>query len=455
MFDAIIELNDIDLPVLHAGQMHSVPAFALLQKDGLLFGAAARDKARLYPLKVNNRFLQQLSMVETPELHPYARHQADLAFRFLNYMHGVVGEPGRSVFVVPSNFTEEQLGVLLGVVAQCPFDAVGLVDQAVAAAASESRQSHGVFCDVQLHQLLVCEYSRENDQIVRGASRTDNQLGLLALYDRWVRIVADAFVQQCRFDPLHDATVEQQLWAELPQLLAANADSDVLEYGLLNKHQVRIPRAELQAPVIDFFAGLERVVTSLAPAASEWLWTSRLASIPGLDQSDSRIKVLRADAFSQPVSMGQKLICVDSANLPFITSLPAFGPATDSAPGTTATAPDVRAASSDLNASNLRASADAIKNPTHFVLDGTATALGAESLYLNSMGDGIVWTRQPGSLASVQISVGESGWRLESLTSEPVWHNNEVLSEPVLLHKGDQVRLSPAGAAVLFIEVAA
>lgn len=440
MFDAIIELNDIDLPVSHAGNTHNVPAFALLQKDGLLFGEAAREQARLYPLKVNNRFLQQLSMVETPELHPYARHQADLAFRFLNFMHHEAGKPGRCVFVVPPNFTEEQLGVLLGVVAQCPFDAAGLVDQAVAAAAIHSRQSHGVFCDIQLHQLVLCEYRRDNDRIVRGDSRSNNQLGLLGLYDRWVHIVADAFVQQCRFDPLHDATVEQQLWSDLPRLLAANTDKDVIEYGLLNKHQVRIPRADLQMPVIEFHTALEQAILSLTPSAGEWLWSSRLASIPGLDRSDSRITTLDADVFLQPVKQGQDLICVDSANLPFITTLPAFGPLASSRPDLAGLAP---VASAGINT-----------RPTHFVLDGSANPLGSENLYLNSMGDGVVWTRQPGSLASVQISADESGWRLESLSGDPVWHNDVVLNEPVQLSKGDRVRLTSEGATVLFIDLA-
>ncbi|MFK8020700.1 MAG: hypothetical protein AB8B86_13075 [Pseudomonadales bacterium] len=453
MYDAVVELNDIDLPIWQSGDSSTCPAFALRGETGLVFGHEARDQARLHPLRINSRFMQQLSLVETPELKPHARHHADLAYRFLQFAHRGASAPERCVFVVPPSYTQDHMSVLLGVVKQCSFDAVGLLDQTVAVASQEAAQSNGVFCDLQLHQLVLGAYHVENNDVVRGATQSVDQFGLQPLYERWVRLIAQAFVKQCRFDPLHDAAIEQQLWLQLPAILQEQANDEMFKFSLLNKYLIEIPRSVMLGPVTELFAQLQQRLVSFDGDNAELLCSARLASLPGFLTLDSRLKSVAPDSVAKAVSNFQSKICSNTANLPFVCRLPMGTPnnAANIAP-TAAVNPDPSSSSNVVRSETFAID----YSITHFVLDGVAHPLKENPLLLNGLGAAIVWSHREGSVATAMVSLEEGRWSVKRLDNAELWLNGEILlTECEAVQKGDRLSLAEDGAELSFIRLLA
>ena len=114
---------------------HSAPAEPGLRPAGgqqYRFGNEARAAARLQPRDINTRYWWQLSTEALqPALGP-ARHTGDLVHAHLQDMHREARQPAELMLAVSGSMQREQLALLLGIVQQCPFDAVGLVNRSVA-----------------------------------------------------------------------------------------------------------------------------------------------------------------------------------------------------------------------------------------------------------------------------------------------------------------------------------
>lgn len=443
MYDAAVEINDIEFSIWQNDARTSIPAYALLESTGLLFGEPARQRARLQPLQINNRFVQQLTMVETPELNPYARHHADLAYRFLQFAHQQTTAVERGVFIVPPNYDEQHMAVLLGVAKQCSFDAVGLLDQTVAVASSAAHSCPGVFCDLQLHQMVIGGFEFADDHVQRTTTMSLDGFGLLDLHERWVRIIADAFIQQCRFDPLHDASIEQQLWDLLPEKLHSNSSDTVFQFDLLNKHHAKIERDLMLAPVKTFFEQLESRLNSFG-AVEQILCSHRLSGLPGFAEMDARIHAVSPESASKALEKHQQKVCTNTATLPFITRLPVskagetlVAKVDDSPPGAV-----------DAEWSSGRVS--------HFMIDDAAWPLDKGTVYLDTLGDAIVWTHQAGSVAVAELGFNDQGQLvLLPLGGTQYWLNSSLQEgASQSLKKGDVISLTENGAQLRLIEVA-
>ncbi len=442
MYDAAIEINDIEFSIWQGAECTSIPAYALLESTGLLFGLEARQRARLQPLQINNRFVQQLTMVETPELNPYARHHADLAYRFLQFADQQTKGVERVVFIVPPNYDEQHLAVLLGVARQCAFDAVGLLDQTVAVASTAAQLTAGVFCDLQLHQMVVGGFEFGDEHAQRTTTMSIDGFGLLDLHERWVRIIADAFIQQCRFDPLHDAAIEQQLWDLLPVKLHNNGSDTVFQFDLLNKHHAKVERELLLAPVKALFDQLESRLASFG-SVEQILCSHRLCGLPGFSDLDSRIQNVKQACAPESLQKNQQKVCTNTETLPFITRLP-VSKSTGKASAAAAVG-SVRQA--EIVHSNGQVS--------HFMIDNAAWPLAKGTVYLDSLGEAIVWSQQPGSVAIAELGFNEQDQlTIEPLNGNPYWLNGSVQEvASASLRKGDVIQLTENGAQLRLIEV--
>lgn len=445
MYDAAIEINDIEFSIWQSDERTCIPAYALLETGGLLFGEQARQRARLHPLQINNRFIQQLTMVETPELKPFARHHADLAYRFLQFAHQQTKGVERGVFLVPPNYDEQHMAVLLGVARQCSFDAVGLLDQTVAVASDAAQAASGVFCDLQLHQIVIGGFEIEDDHVQRTSTMSLDGLGLLDLHERWVRIIADAFIQQCRFDPLHDAAIEQQLWDLLPEKLHSNNDDTVFQFDLLNKHHAKVEREQMLAPVKTFVEQLQSRLVSFGPV-QQVLCSHRLSGLPGFIDMDARMQPVGQQRMAEALKNHQQRVCTNTPTLPFITRLPVKK---NNVPNLPRTRPRPVQHTAERTCSSAE--------PSHFMLDNVAWPLTAATVYLDTLGEAIVWSQQPGSVAVAELGFNHEGHlALVPINGAKYWLNGEArefTSEP--LKKGDVVKLTESGAELRLVEVAA
>ena len=279
MGDAVIELNDSNVTVTQSGStVAGSPGIAVLKEDGIELGQAALQSTHMDPRNTFSRFWSNLNQDNFKQRTKLARHNADLAYAHLLSLHEMAGEVDRVIFAVPGSFTSSQLSLLLGLAEASPFTPVGLVDSAVAAAAAMAGAGDYNHLDIHLHHAVITSL-KVSDTVSRTAVNTISDVGLLDIQDKCVNHIADLFIQQSRFDPLHHAATEQALCNRLAQCLhELETETDTMvEIELENtRYRARVNRERL----VDALRPLYDKINAAVDATRVSLVNKRLAGLP-------------------------------------------------------------------------------------------------------------------------------------------------------------------------------
>ncbi len=130
----------------------------------------------------------------------------------------------RAVSAVPADFDAPAISRLAQVCRKVGFEDVAYVDAAALTLAIAPRLDAAVVLQLGWRDLLVSRVRAAGASCAREATWLYPNVSLTNVQDRWVESIAAAMVKQTRFDPLHDQQGEQQLFAQLPQVLAAVTD---------------------------------------------------------------------------------------------------------------------------------------------------------------------------------------------------------------------------------------
>jgi len=205
-------INDAGISVLDAERvLYREPGFALLEDDGLETGAEAHASSRIRPRRIQNGFWANLDVAPLSDRQFQHLSNADLVSRQLEQVwQAAAGKGDRLVVAVPAYMRNDQLGLLLGIAEELQIPVVAMVDAAVAATRREYRNAVPVHVDISLHSVILSRMAQAGVASVERAEIIEES-GMLALFDAWRKVVAESFVQQSRFDPLHTAETEQVL----------------------------------------------------------------------------------------------------------------------------------------------------------------------------------------------------------------------------------------------------
>jgi hypothetical protein len=211
-----VELNDSAITaVCEQDVVFAEPGYAIDHNGGAVFGWQARKFSRLFPRRLDNRFWQILE--ETPLSRPVGPHSssADLVQAQLQRLWLAAGSRADGVvFAVPGRWSDEQLGLLLGIAQDLQLPVRGLVDSAVAATRHEYRGGDLIHLDIALHEVTVTRISQAGQAGV-GERVVIDSFGIERLERVCIELIARQFVEATRFDPLHEAESEQYLYDHL------------------------------------------------------------------------------------------------------------------------------------------------------------------------------------------------------------------------------------------------
>ena len=163
----VLEFNDAGIRVSDdSGVLLSSPGYALVNGKRIEFGEHARKQSRLNPLNCYNQFWHKLNL--DPFARPVAhyRHNADIAFSHLQDLAAATELKGDVLLAVPGSFSRQQLAILLGLIKQCSFRAVGIVDAGLAAAIDQTHSDSVIHADLQLHQVVLSKLTRQGGELV-------------------------------------------------------------------------------------------------------------------------------------------------------------------------------------------------------------------------------------------------------------------------------------------------
>ena len=195
------------------------PGIALVEKKGLIIGKAAEKKAHLVPNLAIDRFWDQLNTEPLGQSNPYAQNHAELAYEHLARIWESVKHHGNEVVIaVPGFLSRDQMGLILGMARELSIPVTGFVVQGVVAASSGLPEGLLLHLDMHLHRSEVT-YLERNDRITYKDSLTADGNGMVRLFREWANAIAEEFVGKTRFDPLHEAASEQELYNRLPHVL--------------------------------------------------------------------------------------------------------------------------------------------------------------------------------------------------------------------------------------------
>lgn len=284
-------LNDAGILVTNDERiLYREPGFALLEDDHLVTGNKAYANARLKPRRIQNRYWSELKT--EPLADPRFQHvsTADLVSRQLEQIWQGTAKPGdRLAIAVPAYMNNDHLGLLLGIAMELKIPVVAMVDAAVAATRRHYVHAVPVHIDLSLHVATLTRLMQEGQVQVERSAVVDD-CGLLNLYDNWLRIIAEAFVQQSRFDPLHTAETEQVLQDSILNWLsvAGSADTVPMEVDYRGiTHRAEVESLELvaaAAPVYQNIVGNLRALYRAEETPAIQL-SARAARIPGLAET--------------------------------------------------------------------------------------------------------------------------------------------------------------------------
>lgn len=319
----VLEFNDVGIRVSdETGVLLSSPGYALINGKRIEFGEHARKQSRLNPLNCYNQFWHKLSL--DPFARPLAhyRHNADIAFSHLQDLAAVTEVKGDVLLAVPGSFSRQQLAILLGLIKQCSFRAVGIIDLSLAAALDQTHSHSVIHVDLQLHQVVLSKLTRQGGELVRESVVQVPGTGWANLSDSLLQLMNGAFIQQARFNTQHNAESEQMLLDGLPGWLRDDSQSVVKGHGgvelgaddeearrnLLislrhnnSVHQARLPRSSLHTRLQPFYQKIQQQLTLLDPeGGSRLLVSDRLRHLPGFSDEFShqsrRLSTLAEDA---------------------------------------------------------------------------------------------------------------------------------------------------------------
>lgn len=372
-----VNLNDAAITVQDAERiLYREPGIALLDDDGLTTGAAAHAAARLKPRRIHNAFWSDLKTAPLADRRFHHLSAADIVSRQLEQIWRQVSGDG-IVAAVPAYMTADNLGLFLGIAAELKIPVAGMVDAAVAATRRHYEGAVPVNVDLSLHSALLTRLAQpgqaqvDRSEVVAGC-------GIVALYDAWIAQIAEAFVRQSRFDPLHTAETEQMLQDGLPDWLAQASASESVELQIEYRgigHAAVIESLELVATAAPVY---HRIVSSLralyrADETPALQLSDRASRLPGFAdiltaRVGGEIYLLEAGATGRGLLSRCRDMSVGASAVSLVRKLP-----WDQAP---------IAAAADTSSQNTG-------QPTHVLFDNRAYSIGSDPLMLGSQpGDG-------------------------------------------------------------------
>jgi hypothetical protein len=283
-------LNDAGLTVSDGERIvYREPGFAYLGDQALATGNAAFAHARVDPRRIQHRFWSKLDTQPLSDSRFSHLSAADLAIAQLEELWKTVGHGiDELVVAAPPYMSAESLSLFLGLAGELGLPVVAIVDSAVAATRREFQGGVPVHVDMGLHQTTLTRLAQPG---MVQADRTEiiDEAGVYALYDVWLTTVAEAFVRQSRFDPLHTAVTEQMLLDRLGGWLADALHKDIVSLQVESggtTYEAEIESLALVGAAAPIFQQIVTRLRSLfraedVPAIQV---TDRLARLPGLTE---------------------------------------------------------------------------------------------------------------------------------------------------------------------------
>ncbi len=295
-----LELNDWQIRAIKlSGElMQSSCAAALYDGRQLIFGEEALRRGRSEPQRFNNKYLYGVSADPLAIDMGPAKNQADLIYHHLKSLELADAEV---VLGIPGHFSNEQLGLLLGICTEVGIKLRGFVEIPLAHSLNTPVSRDYLVIDVETHRFALTQINVDGSvRSCANSASLDTVNGISGVLERWMTVVADEMVRTTRFDPLHTGKTEQAVYDQVRGWLGSTTLTDrtiVVDQG-----------GSVREQTVTAGALNERLVTQLdmldMPSHLPIVATARVLSIPGLREYCSGCGITLLEAHTDDDTRG-------------------------------------------------------------------------------------------------------------------------------------------------------
>ena len=281
----VIEINDSNIRVGdETGIVFQSPGFALVTEDKLEVGEFAERQSRIQPTNSFSKYWYELNL--EPISHgPKVRHHADLAYAQLMHLAEAADIDQDVIFSVPGNFSQDQLAILLGLARQTNFSPIGFINSALADSIQATHKKLSLHVDIQLHQVVITTITINEAYFkVKNVVQIPG-VGMQNFMNLMMQVATDLFIDQCRFNPQHDAISEQDLYNLLLSWLSNHEEGRTVQLELESSdtvHLAKLPWGNLTAVLDRYYRKINEQISALTVGVEAQLILSEcLSRLPG------------------------------------------------------------------------------------------------------------------------------------------------------------------------------
>ena len=266
---SVLVLSDNQLQVYAPDLLGTSSGYARITGTNVLFDVHGEPSpvsvSRLHPNQINNRYWHYCDESAVTRNDAGMRHCADLVWQHLSELKKRF-QLERVCLVVPSHYQEHQLQLLLAVAEAANLSPQCVVNKAVLAATRMALKEgeQVVHVDVQLHQTVLSYLVVKDRRIQCRSQETLAGCSISALQESLLGSLQETFVGQDRFDPLHHAETEQQLFNQLSAasdtIFTKGAATFTAELNQ-NKYSASMDQAAFKAACLGRFEALGKLST--------------------------------------------------------------------------------------------------------------------------------------------------------------------------------------------------
>lgn len=455
MVTLAIEINDAGLLVADQDRViRSEPGFAVVDRGKIVTGEEAFALARLMPRDASSLHWANLSIEPGSASVGGTRSTAELAHAQLEEIWTEVGTGvDHVVFVVPSTFGGDALGILLGLAEECGIPAGAIVDVACAASVRPWPDWQLVYVDADLTSVFVTPVE-QTDEATALTPVTLDSMGLSGLMDAFARRVAEIFVLKTRFDPFHHAETEQQLYSGLADALDALETRGGASFVITDRDdrfEIEIERSELLGAAQGFYRAVRQLIAQSRKAQAGLVvgLSHRLARLPGLNDELARLDAttvveLEPGHSARAVLAAADTLALEEDGVRLFRHLPwRAEPAEPVAP--------------EVAPEPVPADVDDDGRPTHVVYRGVAYLVNGEALVVgrSKLDDRraiLIESQVEGvSRAHCEFAVVDGELRLRDLSSFGTFVNDRRIDGEEVVKPADVIRVGTPGAELIVV----
>jgi hypothetical protein len=460
-----LELDDRALSLARGGRVAASEPSAVFSKGGkALVGTEAWRAVRLHPMAVSTRHLG--AVLAQRGLSPRSEEAVTQELRSL-FIGQPVGAGERIWIASPARAQPRGLGAILGITRRLSLPVDGFLDAATVTAAALGLEQNALVLELGLHHSAATAVDSEVGHTRRRRAVLTERAGLMELQQKWLDLVSKTMVRRTRFDPLHDAATEQQLFDELPALardLATSGEASAVVTKGNDRFEVAVTRDQFARTAESVYREITALLHQLRPAGAPMaiVLPRIVLELPGLreylEQFVGCELIVVPDGFAAAATSLLDLpepSSSEDGTVRLLRRLPsdgrgqleaASGPATQTL--------------SDVSRELLGVRRTSGPPPSHVLFDGRAYALSGAALVVGR-------NNTPPPYRSLTLSEGLAGVSRRHCTfvhdgddlvlldhsSFGTFVNGERVQERVRVHAGDRVRLGEPGVELSLIAV--